>query len=116
MRGKQHMTPENAVIKECLEYLNLKGIFAWRNQTGALASSDGKRFIRFGKVGSADIIGILPGGRFIAVECKAPNGRLSDYQLAFLTDVEHMGGVAVIARSSEDIEKALKKARAEAIA
>jgi hypothetical protein len=114
MRGKRHTTPEKEVVKECLEYLKLRGAYAWRNNTGAARYEDKatgeKRFVPFGKVGSSDIIGILPGGRFIAVECKAPNGRVTDYQLAFLADVEHMGGLAVIAKSFEDIEKALKKA------
>jgi hypothetical protein len=100
-------TPEGAVVKACLEYLQLRGAFVWRNNTGALRDKT-DRPVFFGKVGSSDIIGLLPGGRFIAVECKAPGGRLSDHQIDFLNQIERMGGLAIIARSVEDVEKFLR--------
>jgi hypothetical protein len=102
------MTAEGAVVKACLEYLKLRGAFVWRNNTGALKDKK-DRPVFFGKVGSSDIIGLLPGGRFIAVECKAPGGRLSNHQIEFLTQIENMGGLAIIARSVEDVEKILRK-------
>lgn len=71
------MTPEGAVVRSCLDYLAVRGIMAWRNNSGATHTErkDGSRgFVRFGRVGSADILGVLPGGRFLAVECKAPRG------------------------------------------
>jgi hypothetical protein len=104
-------TPEGAVVKACLEYLELRGVYAYRQNTGAAEYQDKagkKRFVRYGKPGVSDIIGVLPGGRFLAVECKAPGGRLSEYQINFLNDIERMGGLAVTARSVEDLEKALR--------
>jgi hypothetical protein len=80
----------------------------WRNNTGCLRDKK-NRPVFFGKTGSSDILGLLPGGRFIAVECKAPNGRVSGRQTAFLNEIERMGGVAVVAKSVDDIEKALRK-------
>jgi hypothetical protein len=107
------MTQEGAVVKACLEFLELRGIYAYRQNTGAAEYQDKagkKRFVRYGKKGVSDIIGVLPpGGRFIAVECKAPNGRLSEHQIEFLNDIERMGGLAVVARSVEDIENALRR-------
>ena len=100
--------PEGAVLKACLEYLKLRGAFVWRNNTGALRDKK-NRPVFFGKAGSSDILGVLPGGRFIAVECKASNGRLSENQLDFLNEIERMGGLAVIARSVEDLEKILRR-------
>jgi hypothetical protein len=100
-------TPEGAVVKACLDYLKLRGAYVWRNNTGALRDKK-DRPVFFGKVGSSDIIGLLPGGRFIAVECKAPGGRLSEHQIEFLQDIERMGGLAVIAKSVEDLEKFLR--------
>jgi len=41
----------------------------------------------FGKKGSADILGCLLGGKFLAVEYKAPAGRLAPEQSAFLEKV-----------------------------
>jgi hypothetical protein len=101
-------TPEGAVVKACLDYLTLYGAYVWRNNTGALRDKK-DRPVFFGKVGSSDIIGLLPGGRFIAVECKVPGGRLSEHQIGFLQDIERMGGLAVIARSVEDLEKSLRR-------
>jgi hypothetical protein len=69
-------TPENRVKAEVLKYLKLRRIKAWNNPTGAVRVAL-DRWLHFGLKGSADILGILPGGRFLAVECKAPDGRLS---------------------------------------
>jgi hypothetical protein len=102
------MTPEGAVVKACLEYLRLRGIFAWRNNTGSLRDKN-NRPVFFGKPGSADIIGVMPGGRFICIECKAGRGKLSEKQKEFLHNIEQTGGLAVVARSIEDIEKALRR-------
>jgi len=96
------MTEEGAVVKACLEWLNIYGAFVWRNNTGCLKDKT-ERPVFFGKPGSADIIGVLPGGRFIAVECKAKKGKLSEKQKEFLTNVEEMGGLAIVARSIDDV-------------
>jgi hypothetical protein len=68
------------------------------------------RWYRFGKVGSSDILGILPGGKFIAVETKAPDGRLIPEQKQFLAGIREQGGMAVIARSWTDVDQALREA------
>jgi penicillin-binding protein-related factor A (putative recombinase) len=102
------MKAEGAVVKACMDYLKLRGAYVWRNNTGALKDKN-NRLVYFGKVGSSDILGVLPGGRFIAVECKAPDGRLSDHQIEFLNEIERIGGVAVIAKSVDDIEKVFRR-------
>ncbi|HUS14646.1 MAG TPA: hypothetical protein VM536_06460 [Chloroflexia bacterium] len=43
---------EHAIQIAIMEYLALKGVFAWRNNTGM--ATYGHRKVRFGKVGSAD--------------------------------------------------------------
>ena len=64
--------------------------------------------MRFGLVGSSDIIGILPNGRFLAVECKKENGGvLSDKQKEFLTQIRLNGGFAVCVNSLFDLESKL---------
>jgi hypothetical protein len=99
-------TPEGKVKADCLEYLRLIGAFVWNNPTGAYQARPGE-WVHFGKTGSADIIGLLPGGRFIAVECKADTGRVSGKQQEFLEQVRGMGGIAIVARSYSDIADAL---------
>jgi hypothetical protein len=103
-------TPENRVKAEVLKYLKLRRIYCWSNPSGAVRIRPGK-FMSFGKKGAADIIGLLaPDGRFLAVETKAPDGRLSPEQKQFLAGIREQGGVAVIARSWVDVDQALREA------
>jgi hypothetical protein len=83
-------TPENRVKTEVLKYLKLRRIKAWSNPSGAVRIRPGK-FMSFGLKGGADILGRLPDGRFLAVECKAQNGRLSPEQRDFLADIQGPG-------------------------
>lgn len=101
---------EDEVLRGCLEYLRAHGYFVWRNNTGAVKI--GKRFIRYGTPGSSDILGILPDGRFLAVECKREKGgRLSELQKAFLTAIQINGGVSIVARSVDELKKELEKVK-----
>jgi hypothetical protein len=62
---------EAFVQRRTLEWLALAGVFAWRNNTGALLDANG-RLVKFGKRGSADIIAVLPPhGRHAEFECKS---------------------------------------------
>jgi hypothetical protein len=108
MKRSAVKTPESVVLRACMQYLTLKGIFHWRNNTGAVKMGKG-RWVSFGLKGSSDIIGLLPDGRFLAVECKAERGRLSPEQRAFLDRVNATHGLALVARSWEDIDAALRK-------
>ncbi len=100
---------ERDVLRACLDYLKARNIFAWRVNTGAMRR--GKRYVRFGFPGVSDIIGILPGGRFLAVECKSSTGKLSLDQDAFLTAVQLSGGVALWVRSAAELHDKLDAAR-----
>lgn len=105
--------PESAVLAACLRALELHPAVAWacRVNSGAVTAQDSlgkKRFIRFNSMpGMSDIIGQATDGRFLAVECKRPSGKLSDDQRAFLARVEAAGGIAVCARSVDDVIEAL---------
>ena len=102
------MTPEGRIKAGCLRYLERRGFFAWNNPTGAVRIAP-DRWIRFGLKGAADLIGVLPDGRFLAVEVKAPHGRLSPEQSAFLEKVRGLGGVAVVVRSFRELDAALRR-------
>ena len=103
-------TPESHVLAGCLRYLQARGIFHWRNNTGAVQIAPG-RFMRFGRKGSSDILGVLPDGRFLAVECKAPDGgRLSPEQKQFLADVRKLGALAAVVRGWRELDQILREA------
>lgn len=105
MRGSKKARSEANIVNDCLLALSDAGCLAWRQNTGVLPDKNG-RPIRFGLcVGSSDIIGIAPDGRFLAVECKTAIGQPTDAQLRFIDAVKSKGGRAGIARSAEGAVK-----------
>jgi len=66
------------------------------------------RPIKFGVNGQADITGLLADGRRLEVEVKGKGGRQSDAQKAFQGIIERMGGVYVLARCVDDVERTLQ--------
>lgn len=91
------------------------GVKLFRNNVGAYKDPAG-RVIRYGLVqGSADLIGwrtvvitqSMVGqsvAQFVSVEVKSPTGRIRPEQLRWQDAVTRAGGVAVIARSVEDVQ------------
>lgn len=60
--------------------------------------------MRFGFKGSADILGILPDGRFLAVECKREKGGvLSKEQIEFRDRIKENKGVYILVHSVEEL-------------
>lgn len=98
-------------ILSWLEYQRKDVPMFWRNNTGAVRLD--KRFIRFGAVGSSDILGVMSDGRLLAIEVKSAKGRLTKHQKAFIDGVNHAGGVAIVARSIEDVALGLRIHRRE---
>jgi hypothetical protein len=88
------------LVAACLNVLALKGIFAWKNQTGTLQVQS--RWVSFGTPGSPDIIGILPGGRFIGVEVKVGRDKVSRVQATFHEAIRYRGGVIVVVHDNVD--------------
>jgi len=103
------LTTEGRIKAHCLRYLERRGIFSWSNATGCVRVAP-NRWVHFGKKGSADILGCLPGGRFLAIEVKAPAGRLTPEQRQFLEKVRCLGGMAVVVKSWKELDHALREA------
>lgn len=96
---------EANIQNEILIALSEAGCIVWRQNTGAYKDKTG-RVIRYGLcVGSSDIIGITPSGKFLAVEVKSAKGRTSKAQDNFLATVRRSGGRAGVARSVDDAMK-----------
>lgn len=60
----------------------------------------------FGKRGEADLIACLR-GRYVWIETKTAVGRAEPIQLRRLSQVRLAGGIAVVARSIEDVKDVL---------
>lgn len=56
--------------------------------------------------GVSDILGIY-NGKFLAIEVKSEKGKVSPAQALFLSDVRLNGGLGFVAKSIEDVAKAL---------
>jgi hypothetical protein len=82
--------------------LRRSGVLAWRNEVGHGYTMRGTP-ITYGLCpGSADIVGALPGGRFMGVEIKAGRDRVRPDQAAWARAVTAQGGLVVVAHSIED--------------
>jgi hypothetical protein len=105
---------EAAIQQQIRLALSRAGSVMHRNNVGAYRDDQG-RVIRYGvgNPGGSDLIGWTPviithemvGGMlgvFTAIEVKAPRGRPTEAQLNFLRQVQLGGGIAGIARSTQD--------------
>lgn len=92
---------ESDVQRQILDYLALKRIFHYRNNSGAFKRDDG-HFYRFGATGSPDIICVV-NGQYVGIEVKAANGKQSDHQKEFQKSLDAAGGKYILAYSLEDV-------------
>jgi hypothetical protein len=69
---------EADVQRATLDYLTLKGIFHYRNNSGAFVDAQ-KHFYRFGVLGSPDIVCVVK-GQYVGIEVKGSKGKQSDNQ------------------------------------
>ena len=92
---------EQDIQRTILIYLKEQCIFHWRNNSGK------KGKYTFGLKGSSDIIGILPNGRFLAIEVKYGKNKPSEDQVAFIKNINDNGGLAFVAYDLETVVKAL---------
>ncbi len=61
---------ESAVVRECLLWLRRYGALVIRSHSGLVVLANGC-WMKQGMAGWPDICGVLPDGRFVAIECKA---------------------------------------------
>lgn len=86
----------------------------WRANVGAstFLGPNGKQRVQFGVPGQADLTGIIPHpetghGVRLEIEVKSAVGRQRPEQANYQKMIEKFGGVYILARSVEDVFKAL---------
>jgi hypothetical protein len=82
---------ESEITASIRAFLKTMKIFHWKNFGGPM-----------GTPGVPDILGIY-GGRFMGIEVKTFNGKLSDEQRAFIDRINAEGGIGFVARSIDDV-------------
>lgn len=100
-------TAEADVLKAVLATLEMHPKVAWVARMNSGAFQIEGRFIKAGFKGCSDILGMLKGGRMLAVECKSSKGKESTDQAAFGARVAQDGGMYFVARSVDDVMRAL---------
>lgn len=101
------MTPETRAKREIRLAASDLGCVLWSNAGGVANLRNGRK-LRYGLgVGSADLIGIAPDGRFLAVEMKSATGKATPEQRQFLALVARRGGVAILCRTAMGLRAAL---------
>ena len=101
---------EQQVKTDILQFLKMNGIKCWPNDSVGIYDPK-KRIHRKNRSqyylkGTSDILGILPDGRFLAIEVKKPyikgiqsKGTVSMEQKQFVQEINNRGGVAFVAYS-----------------
>lgn len=100
--------PEAGLRNAILDLLNLWRIKAWiHDSVGIWSQKRGCFLKRHGKhtvLGLPDIHGIIPGGRFFAIEVKMPGAYPRPNQRAQIAEINAAGGLVFVARSLKDVE------------
>jgi len=93
---------QNAII----DWLNesTEGYF-WQNDSVGIKGR--KRENRFRPNGVADVLGVID-GHFVAIEVKAPKGKVSKSQIEFSQRFSRSGGTYYVIRSIEDLTELAK--------
>ena len=79
------MTPEGKVKQAVKEMLKTAGYWFFMPVAGR------------GTIGIPDIVGCTPKGKFFAIECKGPGGKLTPLQDKVLRDITQHGGYTFVA-------------------
>lgn len=98
---------EAAALLEVLKALKAHPAVAWCERQNTGSARIGGRFVRFGWPGCSDVLGQLRDGRFLAVEVKAPKGKLRPEQAVFLERINGAGGLGFVARDCRDVHREL---------
>ena len=106
MNGPEWEKESTTPTARDLDYLALRGIFHYRNNSGGFKDAN-QHFYQFGAVGSPDIVAVI-NGRYVAIEVKGTNGRQSDHQKEFQRKLELAGGTYILAFSLTDVVIAIQ--------
>lgn len=78
-------TPEGKVKDKVVSILKQEGVYYFFPATHG-----------FGRSGVPDVVGCVPGGAFIAIECKAGRNKPTELQAREIEAIRRVGGVAVV--------------------
>lgn len=77
-----------------------------RVQSGSVRVKRG--YMHCARKGTADLLGVVRGGRFVAIEVKVGKGKQTEEQTVWANLVVLLGGSYIVARSVEDAVAAVR--------
>lgn len=103
---------EQDLVNSILDWLRSHGAWAIRVNSGSMPieqANGSRRIFRGAPAGTPDIIACWPGGLMMGIECKMPGNTATPLQAATLAGIRETGGLAVVAFSIDDVEKAIRE-------
>ena len=100
---------ESEIQTDIMKMLMQHPLVAWTyvTSTGTFKGVKGGRPFNIGIPGLPDICGQTRDGRFLGIEVKTPEGKLSVDQIFFLAMINDNGGIAFKATSADDVMEQL---------
>lgn len=94
------MSKSNELTQQIIKFIFDEGGYAWRNNTMGVYDQKRRIYRTAPKKGVSDVLGLFK-GRFVAVEVKIGRDKLSPEQSGFLKNINHYGGIAMVAKDIE---------------
>lgn len=95
--------PERDVVKQCIGWLRRNRIFCNRHDVGS--GDFGHGYATYGIMGAGDIIGLLPDGTHLEIECKhGRGGSLSKGQQKRMKDIRENNGIYLVVHGISELE------------
>lgn len=104
---------ESELLSYTIGCLKQSGLVWWRVSNGAVMHNIGGKMImkKSAIKGFPDLAGVLPSGKFFAIELKTATGKLSPEQTDWITRLNHSGAIAVVLRSKEQVTNFIAAAK-----
>lgn len=98
------MSAATELTNQIIDFVYRRGGYAWRASSVGVYDSKMQSFRTAAKKGVSDVLAVHKSW-LIAVEIKIGTDRLSDEQEGFMRNVNHAGGVTMVAKDFEDFKK-----------
>lgn len=102
MKARPVKGMETAIQRSIMDYLWLRKVFFYRQNSGAFRNSKGD-FYQMSTPGAPDIV-VVKDGVYIGLEVKTPTGKMNENQEIFRDRLTAAGGRYHVVRSIEDVQ------------
>ncbi len=94
---------ESDIQKAIIQYLTIKKIFHYRQNSGAFKTEKG--FMRAASVNGLPDIVVIKDGIYIGLEVKTPKGKQQESQKHIQNEITKAGGLYFVVKSLDDVRK-----------